>query len=79
VVSGKEADDVRSKGESGRKQRRGDLFVSQWTLIKPLLPKQRRGGKWNDHRLMFDGILWSLRTGSPWRDLPERYGKCGSV
>jgi len=63
----------------GRKQGRGDLSDAQWKLIAPLLPKQRRGGKWNDHRLMFDGILWVLRTGAPWRDLPERYGKWGSV
>lgn len=63
----------------GRKQRRGDLSDAQWKLIAPLLPKQKRGGKWNDHRLMFDGILWVLRTGAPWRDLPERYGKWGSV
>lgn len=51
----------------------------QWKLIASLFPKQQRGGKWNDHRLMFDGILWVLRTGAPWRDLPERYGKWGSV
>ncbi|MCG3123901.1 MAG: hypothetical protein GIKADHBN_02339 [Phycisphaerales bacterium] len=64
---------------AGRKQGRGDLNEAQWRLIEPLLPTQKRGGKWNDHRLMFDGILWVLRTGSPWRDLPERYGKWGSV
>ena len=58
---------------------RGDTSDAQWRLIEPLLPKQKRGGKWNDHRLMFDGILWVLRTGAPWRDLPERYGKWGSV
>lgn len=58
---------------------RGDTSDAQWKLIEPLLPRQKRGGKWNDHRLMFDGILWVLRTGAPWRDLPERYGKWGSV
>jgi transposase len=69
----------KSKGKSGRKQGRGDLSDAQWDLIQGLFPKQKRGGKWNDHRLMFDGILWILRTGAPWRDLPERYGKWGSV
>lgn len=63
----------------GRKQARGDLSDSQWALIENLFPKQRRGGRWNDHRRMFDGILWVLRTGAPWRDLPERYGRWGSV
>ena len=63
----------------GRKQGRGDLSDAQWKLIEALLPVQKRGGRWNDHRLVFDGILWILRTGSPWRDLPERYGKWGSV
>jgi transposase len=58
---------------------RGDTSDAQWKLIEPLLPGQKRGGRWNDHRLMFDGILWVLRTGAPWRDLPERYGKWGSV
>lgn len=58
---------------------RGDTSDVQWKLIEPLLPKQTRGGKWNDHRLMFDGILWILRTDAPWRDLPERYGKWQSV
>ena len=66
-------------GTTGRKQGRGDLSDAQWRLIGPLLPKQRRGGKWNDHRLTLDGILWVLRTGAPWRDLPERYGKWQSV
>ncbi|MFM9996333.1 MAG: transposase, partial [Phycisphaerales bacterium] len=48
---------------------RGDTSATQWKLIQPLLPRQQRGGKWNDHRLMFDGMLWVLRTGAPWRDL----------
>ncbi len=62
-----------------RKHARGDLSDAQWALIEGLFPKQLHGGKWNDHRLTFDGILWILRTGAPWRDLPERYGKWQSV
>lgn len=58
---------------------RGDTSDAQWKLILPLLPRQKRGGRWNDHRLMFDGMLWVLRTGAPWRDLPERYGAWGTV
>ena len=58
---------------------RGDLSDAQWGLVKGLFPKQRRGGRWNDHRTTLDGVLWILRTGAPWRDLPERYGKWPSV
>ena len=65
--------------QEGRKQGRGDLSDVQWTLIESLLPRQKRGGRWNDHRTTLDGILWILRTGAPRRDLPERYGKWGSV
>ena len=46
-----------------------------WARIAPLLPENgRRGGRWRDHREVINGILWKLRTGAPWRDLPERYG-----
>src|SRR5437867_10123996 len=58
---------------------RGDLSDAQWDLVKGLMPKQRRGGKWNDHRVTVNGMLWVLRTGAPWRDLPERYGRWKSV
>jgi transposase len=34
----------------------------------------RRGGQWRDHRTVINGILWKLRTGAPWWDVPERYG-----
>ncbi|HLL66703.1 MAG TPA: IS5 family transposase [Micromonosporaceae bacterium] len=33
-----------------------------------------RGGRWRDHRQVIKAILWKVRTGAPWRDLPERYG-----
>ena len=63
----------------GQTRGRGDVSDEQWALIEPLLPRQKRGGKWNDHRTTFNGMLWVLRTGAPWRDLPERYGKWASV
>lgn len=36
-----------------------------------------RGCPWRDHRQVFNGVLWRLRTGAPRRDLPERYGNPG--
>jgi transposase len=54
---------------------RGELTDQAWAQLAPLLPgKHRRGGRWRDHRTVINGILWKLRTGAPWRDLPERYG-----
>ncbi|TDT29386.1 putative transposase of IS4/5 family DUF4096 [Streptomyces sp. BK208] len=44
-----------------------------------LPPSGRRGGRWNDHRTVLNGILFRIRTGVPWRDLPERYGSWKSV
>jgi transposase len=55
--------------------RRGELADRAWEQIEPLLPKNgRRGKQWQDHRRVINGILWKLRTGAPWRDLPSRYG-----
>lgn len=47
-----------------------------WVFIAPLLPDStgRRGGQWRDHRQVIEGIAWRYRTGSPWRDLPARFG-----
>jgi transposase len=60
---------------------RGDLSNEQWERLKPLLPPEKplTGKPNNDHRTVVNGILWILRTGAPWRDLPERYGKWQSV
>ncbi len=56
--------------------RRGDLTHKQWQRLKPLLPAQKQtvGRPSNEHRTTINGMLWILRTGAPWRDLPERYG-----
>jgi transposase len=63
------------RNEGSRMVGRGELTDRAWAIIEPLLPRSgRRGGQWRDHRRVIDGILWKLRTGAPWRDLPERYG-----
>ena len=54
---------------------RGDLTDAQWERLEKELPgNDRPGHPWSDHRKVINGILWVLRTGAPWRDLPERYG-----
>ena len=60
---------------------RFDPTDRQWERLEPLLPPERpRTGRPNDdHRRIINGILWVLRTGAPWRDLPERYGPVGTV
>jgi transposase len=58
---------------------RYDLTDSEWSVIEPLLPTQRRGVKPKKNRKVIDGIFWVLRTGAPWRDLPERYGPYTTV
>jgi transposase len=55
-----------------------DLTDDQWEFIGPFLPelprrKDGRGRPWRENRAVFNGILWILRTGAPWADLPNRY------
>src|SRR5512139_3915130 len=52
---------------------RYDLSEVEWRLIEPLLPNKPRGVARVDDRRVINGIFYVLRTGSPWRDLPERY------
>lgn len=56
---------------------RYDLPDEAWTLIQPLLPVEpdspRAGRPWAEHRMIINGMFWILCSGSPWRDLPERY------
>ena len=53
---------------------RYDLTDFEWSVIEPLLPTKRRGVKPKKSRRVLNGIFWVLRTGAPWRDMPERYG-----
>ena len=54
-----------------------DLSDAQWAILKPSLqPRGRpagRGRPWRDLRAVLNGVLWVLRTGAPWHDLPSRY------
>lgn len=52
-----------------------------WAQLAPLLPPQkpRTGRPAKAHGTVVEGILWALRTGAPWRDLPERYGRWHTV
>jgi len=58
-----------------------DLTDVQWAKLHPLLPPQkpRTGRPAKDHLAILNGILWILRTGSPWRSLPEGYGSWKTV
>jgi transposase len=60
---------------------RGDLTNTQWERLQPLLPPQtpKTGRPAVDHHCILNGILWILRTGAPWRDLPERDGPWRTV
>jgi transposase len=61
--------------------RRHELTDEQWKRLEPLLPpvKPRVGRPNLDHRRILNAIRWRLRTGAPWRDLPERYGSWKTV
>lgn len=53
------------------------LTDEQWEIIKPLIPEppkrpEGRGRPRRDNREILNGILWIMRTGAPWKDMPER-------
>jgi transposase len=57
-----------------------DLSDAQWDYVRLFVEWQQksrmdgRGGLWSDARQVLNGVLWILRTGAPWKDLPVRYG-----
>ena len=61
--------------------RRFELSDEQWVRVKGLLPGKEGdpGRAAEDNRLFLDAVLWIARTGAPWRDLPERFGRWNSV
>ena len=60
--------------------RRHELSDKEWELIKDALPARKdRGRRPTEARKVLSGMFWILRTGAPWRDLPERYGPWRTV
>ena len=63
-------------------QRRYEVRDGQWERLRKYFP-QREAGQLgrprNDDRTMLNGILWIMRTGAPWEDMPERYGAKSTV
>lgn len=54
---------------------------AEWAFFEPFLElvQIKKGRRSKNHRLVLDGIFWISRTGAPWRDLPEEFGKWSSV
>lgn len=55
-----------------------DLTDAQWDVLDDLIPPpitrtDGRGRPWKERRAVLNGVLWVLRTGAPWADVPERY------
>ncbi len=61
--------------------RRHEVTDVEWEFLDPLIPRSiaKTGRKPRDRRTMLNGVMWALRTGAPWRDLPERYGPWQTV
>ena len=77
--------DSRLRIREGAVVSRGDLTEAEWRILKGLLPVEREAGKRGkgrppeDNRNIINGILWRLRCGTAWRDVPEKYGNWNSI
>src|SRR5437660_9893493 len=60
---------------------RRELTDGQWRRIEPLIPGKEgdKGRHGEDNRLFVDAVLWLVRAGAPWRDLPKEFGNWNSV
>lgn len=54
---------------------------AEWAFFEPFVSSKgpRSGRPAADHRRVLDGVFWIARTGAPWRDLPDYFGKWSSV
>ena len=62
---------------------RGDLTEAEWRVLKGLLPidpaNRGPGRPPEENRSIINGILWRLRCGTPWRDVPPKYGNWNTI
>ena len=62
---------------------RGDLSEAEWRILSGLLPidpaNRGRGRRPEDNHSIVNGILWRLRCGTPWRDVPPKYGNWNTI
>src|SRR5207237_6385236 len=58
----------------GARIMRYELADHEWVAIKPMPPNKPRGVPRVNDRRVLNGIFWVLRSGAPWRDLPEAFG-----
>ena len=57
-----------------------EVTDAQWNRIKSLFPARQKIGRPSlNPRIVFNGILWILKSGARWRDLPARYGNWNSI
>ncbi|MFE5406786.1 IS5 family transposase [Streptomyces sp. NPDC056580] len=59
--------------------RRHELTDAEWELLAPLIPSAGRGRPRVEDRRVINGMVYKIRTGISWRDLPERYGPWKTV
>ncbi len=60
--------------------RRYELSDAEWESLSRYLPSAVTGGRpRTDDRRVMNGIVWKIRSGAPWRDVPARYGSWKSI
>ena len=58
---------------------RGLMTDDEWAYFEPLLIHRGGGRPPRNHRRVLDAVFWLMRTGAPWRDLPEEFGNWNSI